>query len=282
MIGWVLHWPARLAFVLIPALVAVCTNSHADEPRQTLHLLSSTSTAALGHSLQKAERENLRLNISNRALSGEAALQKLAASQGDAALIARPLDAREKQRFQATPLAQDKLLLIVNARNRLERVDTTLTSKIFSRFFSDWSQVNAGDSGVIVPVTRRETQGMRLFFDQQFGIGRVIPTGMVELASDLAVVLYIAADPQAIGYTSAESFAEGRRRGLQIRALELDGIHPEAIDCRQANYPLCRTISLVRRVGTPPEGFEQLKHYLLAGEGQTLLKMHGFSSLAPQ
>ena len=90
----------------------------------------------------------------------------------------------------------------------------------------------------------------------------MIPTGIVELATNLAAVLYVAADPQAIGYVSADAYEDARRRGLRIRALRLDGQLPGAKECRKLSYPLCRLIVFVRPIGKPAGDVEQMERFL--------------------
>lgn len=242
-----------------------------------LRLASSATTTPLARTLAShlSERgQAIRLIHSG----SETGLEEVRSGRVDAALISRPLSAEEAREFTASTLAMDSLLLIVHERNPLHFASADLIRKIFTREFSDWQQVGAGNAGSIVPVTRRQVDGTRTVFDNAFGIGRVIPSGIVELASNLAAVLYVGADPQAIGYVSAEAYDDARRRGLRIRALSLDNQAPAASGCRQSSYPLCRPIVFVRRTGKPPKAHEPFEKFLGTPEFRAMLTQHGFSA----
>lgn len=268
-----------LAFLPLVAAVIHSGASAAEKKSQPLELdiAASTTTWHLARALQTVLGEQgLILRI--HSVGSERAIDEVRSGQAEAGLIARPLSPAEAGEFQATKLAMDSLLLIVNERNPLQFADTELIRRIFAREFSDWQQVNAGGKGPIAPVTRRATDGSRTVFDSAFRIGRIIPTGIVELGSNLAAVLYVAADPQAIGYVSAESFDDAKRRGLRIRAIALDGQAPAAGACDPAHYPLCRPIVLIRKSGKSGKAYQQFENFLRSGEGRSLIEQHGFST----
>lgn len=244
-----------------------------------LDLATSVSSAEFARGLAGA-LDGRKIQLRLHKVGSERALDELRAGNVDAALISRSLSDAERREFRATPVAMDSLLLIVNERNALTDADRTLVRRIFAREIADWSQVGAGGGGSIVPVTRRAIDGTRTVFDNAFGIGRVIPSGIVELASNLAAALYVAADPLAIGYVSAETLADARRRGLPLRAVRLEGEAPTAVECLSARYPLCRPILLVRRAGRSSETLPKVEAFLRSDEGLTLLRRHGFAGMA--
>ena len=243
----------------------------------TFRLATSPTTTPLARTLVghfSEQGQSIRLVHSG----SESGLEEVRSGRVDAALIGRALNNEEAKEFHATTLALDSLLLIVHERNPLHSASPDLIRKIFTREFSDWRQVGAGNVGTIVPVTRRQADGTRTVFDNAFGVGRVIPSGIVELASNLAAVLYVGADPQAIGYVSAEAYDDARRRGLRIRALALDNQAPAAGACRGSTYPLCRSIVLVRRAGKPLKALAPFESFIGTPEFRAMLAQHGFAA----
>lgn len=274
------RWLASvILFALANAAGAAPAQTAKSTPPVTFDLATSVTTTPFARNLASALQEQ-RLHLRLQNVGSERAIDEVRAGNVDAALISRALTSDEARDFQATTLAMDSLLVIVNERNPLENADRALIRRIFSREFGDWRQVGAGGSGTIVPVTRRPSDGTRTVFDNAFGIGRVIPTGIVELASNLAAVLYIAADPQAIGYVSAETYDDALRRGLHLRAVKLDGMAPAAAACKPDSYPLCRPIVLIRRPGKAPAGHAQIEQFLHSPEGRALLEQYGFAPVS--
>jgi len=243
--------------------------------------VSPTNTALakeLAATLQQKDGISLKLTP----VGSERGIEEVRAGRLDAALIARALSPEEAREFHAVTLAHDSLLIVVNERNPLTETDTATIRRIFSREVSEWKQIGLAAGGAIVPVTRRPGDGTRTVFDNAFGIGRVIPTGIIELATNLAAVLAITADPQAIAYVSAEAYEDARRRGLRIHAVRLDGLLPVAADCQNTNYALCRPILLIRTGGKPARGVERVESFLRSVEGRALIERRGFAGAIQQ
>ncbi len=245
-----------------------------------LRVMAATSLAPLAGELETALRRQggrIRLTIAG----GEAALTAVADGEAEAALLTRALDDNEATRFVGRIVGHDSLLLVVHERNPLDDISEAQVRAIFSREFSDWQQIGAGNAGAIVPVRRGLASATRRLFDRAFGIGNVMPVGAVELASNLATVLYVAADPQAIGYVSAGAYAQARQRGLRIKALRMAGQAPDARTCADGSaYRLCRPLLLVVRKETPARRTAALAAMLTGPLGEDLLIRHGFAPAA--
>jgi phosphate transport system substrate-binding protein len=249
---------------------------------KSLRLAAAVTLAPMANDLVAELRKRGGRAVPPNIVGSETALEALLDRSADIALISRPLSAKEAQRLQGKVIGHDSVLLVVHERNPLEQIDMATVRAIFSREVSDWQQVGAGNSGAIVPVTRSLAHGTRSFFDAAFGIGRVVPAGIVELSSNLAAVLYVAADPQAIGYVSAGAYDLARLRGLRIKALRMEGLTPGAQFCVGARYPLCRPLLLVQRKDMAATRETVLLDTLLSGKGgAALLESHRFAPAAP-
>ena len=266
-----------LSFSIAAAATGASASTPAAKPPLETRLAASPTTIAMARELVTSLQLSRSGTVRVTPAGSDSAIDDVKAGRADAALIARSLTAEETRSLHAFTLASDSLLLIVNERNPLHELDSATVRRIFSREVSDWKQLGNAGAGSIVPVTRRAGDGTRTTFDNAFGIGRVIPTGIVELATNLAAVLYVAADPQAIGYVSADAYEDARRRGLRIRALRLDGQLPGAKECRKLSYPLCRPIVFVRPIGKPAGDVEQMERFLRSEGGSALIERSGFA-----
>lgn len=209
-------------------------------------------------------------------LRSERPLDTLARGEADIALVARQIDENEARQFTARVFGYDRLLFVVHERNPLERISMATMRAILSREFSDWQQIGAGNSGAIVPVIRAPGSDTRRFVDEGLGIGEVMPAGMVEVGSNLAAALYIAADPQAIGYLSSGAYEQARQRGLRMKTLMLDGAPSALHSCGPDSVSLCRPLLLVQTREAAASDGRPLNAALSGEAGRALLIRHGF------
>lgn len=272
-----LHWSRWLLLLAMPLLATMPVPSLAAERVQEIRLVSSPTMLAFARDITPLLKQEKRVNISLSSVGSEAALDEVAAGRVDAALISRALTEKETHKFHARQLGKDRLLLIVNERNPIHTIDESTVRGIFKRQLSDWRQIGAGNVGPVVPVTRGAAHGTRTLFDTHFSIGRIVPTGIVELDSNLATVLYVGADPQAIGFASTGSFDDARRRGLRIKSVTVITPPSEDETCPGAGYLLCRPLNLVRLQGSPTRTHQIVEAFLLGPQGQALMEQHGFS-----
>lgn len=263
------YWCARLfgaALALLASLDAVA----APPP---LQIAGSTTLAPAIRTATATLKESRGIAYRVRTGGSEEALRELAAGRIDVAMVSRPLRPYEIRDFHAVEVAQDNLAVIVNGRNPADRTSFELLRSIFSQGLANWPDAG-GPPGTIVPVVRGSGHATRTFFDEVVGTGNLVPSGVIELNSNAAMVMYVAADPQAIGYASVGAAADAQQRGLSIRTMLVDGLSPDAGDGR---YPLSRPLLLVtRHEGMKRKEFGALIEYLRSGAGQALLRSYGF------
>ncbi|MBI2308930.1 MAG: substrate-binding domain-containing protein [Rhodocyclales bacterium] len=275
----IFRWLGLLVLSVLTSLAAAAEQAPPGN-RGMLRLTASATLAPLAAEVvETVQRKGGRIALN--VVGSEVALEQLSAGQADAALISRSLSEGESRLLDGRIVGHDSLLLVVHERNPLTQIDDAGVRAIFSRQVSDWSQIGAGNGGAIVPVTRGLGNGTRTVVDTAFGIGRVVPAGIVELGTNLAVVLYVAADPQAIGYVSSGAYERARQRGVGIKAVRLGGFTPSAQFCVGSHYPLCRPLLLVKRRHAPATRELMLLEATLGGPlGEDLFVRHGFAAPA--
>ena len=135
----------------------------------------------------------------------DSAIDDVKAGRADAALIARSLTAEETRSFmRSTTPATACCSLSTGAIRCMSWTRQRSVASFRAKFRTGSSSATRAPAPLFRSPVARVT--VRATFDNAFGIGRVIPTGIVELATNLAAVLYVAADPQAIGYVSADAY----------------------------------------------------------------------------
>lgn len=218
-------------------------------------------------------------SVATHAVGGgtDAAIRAVRNGEADMAIAARELQPQERSGMHSRLLGHDGIVLIVHGRNPLGRITTSQVHDVFEGRLSAWSEFGDGpSSGVVVPVLRSPTRAARQIFDNHFRIAPLLPPRSVELGSDLAVLLYVSSDPQAIGYVSIAMLTIARQHGLKVKGLMLDGAEPTAAGCVARTYPLCRPLLAVTR-GAPGGPAKQFLDFLLSPAGRELTIQHGFA-----
>lgn len=206
----------------------------------------------------------------------DAGVQAVLAGSADIGLVARSLTADEARRLVAVVVGFDGIAVAVNERNPLAGLSHAQVHALFTGRVSDWRELNGGAfAGAVIPVIRAPGRAERQLFDQHFRIGMLLPTHAVELGTNLASLLYLSSDPQAVGYVSMGALAEGRRRGLKVKSLAIDGVPAANQSCRDARYPLCRPLLLVTR-NRPGKEAQRFIEFMSSPTGRTIIEQHGF------
>lgn len=210
--------------------------------------------------------------------SSEDGIDLLLRGETDLAMVARPLSETEQKQLRAHHLANDGIALIVHQRNPLQALTRDSIQKLFSGQISDWQELAAAApmKGRIVPVVKAQNRSLRQLFDHYFSVSHLIRPGTVEIGSNTAVLLYVAADPQAIGYLSIGALQQAKARHMAIHEISIDGQLPSPLSCRQAQAPLCFPLMLVSRINPPPH-LQRFIQFFDSPPGRDLLLRHGLS-----
>ena len=208
----------------------------------------------------------------------DAGIHAVQIGAADIGMSARALTPDEARVMQARPLASDGIALIVNERNPLTAITGNQVHDLFEGRVNYWRDLGIATSlGAPIPVLRSPSRAARQQFDGYFRIAPLLPAHAVELGSDLAVLLYVSSDPQAIGYISIGMLTEARQHGLKVRGLHLDGAEPTARNCAEHRYPLCRSLFLVTR-GQPRGETKQFFDFVFSPAGRAIMEQHGFAA----
>ena len=206
----------------------------------------------------------------------EEGIRALLKSAADIAMVSRGLNPEEAGQLNAVVIGFDGIAIAVNERNPVSALTHEQIHALFTGRIAQWREIKktAPDSSAI-PVIRAPGRAARQTFDQHFMIGGVLPTFAVELGTNLASLLYLSSDPQAIGYVSIGALEEGRRRGLKVKSIALDGIEPSIAACVDGRYPLCRPLILLTK-RDPRKEVKRFVELMLSPLGRSIVEHHGF------
>lgn len=197
----------------------------------------------------------------------------------DIGMVSRHLVATETALLNSVLIANDGIAVVVNQRNPLVNLGSSQVRGIFSKRIERWSDLDWKDGGQIVPVIKSAGRSTRTLFDQQFNIGNAIPSGFHEVGANVAMVLFVAADPQSIGYVSIGTLEDARQRGLRVQGLLIDGVPPTMENCHLRRYPLCRPLYLVTR-GIPRPEVRKFLEFMSGPTVAEITAKHRFSPVS--
>lgn len=237
---------------------------------------SSTMQPAVREAAENFAGNDATATIYTQGGGSDAGIRAVLAGSADIGMVSRPLSADEARHLKSFLIGRDGLALVVHERNGVSNLTRDQVRMLFSGRVVDWREVGASaPAGIVVPVMRAPGRASRQLFDQHFAIGMVLPTRVVELGTNLAALLYLSIDPQAVGYVSIGSLTESRRRGLKVKGVALDGVAPSLAACFENKYPLCRPLLLVTR-DTPSKEAARFIAFMASPTGRTILEQHGF------
>jgi len=139
-------------------------------------------------------------------------------------------------------LALDALALIVHPSLALHGITRENLVEVYAGRVLEWESLG-GAAGRPAPISLSgDSYGRALF--QRVVMGKeAISSATILMPHDRAVVEYVAAHPEAIGYVSRAHVDE------RVRMLALDGVEPTVANLKRGAYPLTYSLYLLRAPG---------------------------------
>jgi len=257
----------RRSWLLFPLLVALvaCGEPLATPEPVFLRAAGSTSMDPLLVELAAAFHEQYPLvDLEVTGQGTEYGLAALGGGEVDLAL-ASWLPAALDPGWRATAIARDGIAVVVHPSNPLAGLGLLQLQDLFSGRIYDWAGVGGqAAQGAVQPVSREEGSGTRAAFEALVMDGRrVTPLAVVALSSQ-AVVDYVAAHPNSIGYVSMGYLTP------DVKAVPIEGELPSPQTASQGSYPLTRDMWLVS-ADPPSAAAGDLIQFALSPAGQQIV-----------
>lgn len=178
--------------------------------------------------------------------------QLAAEGKADIGMVSRGLHEDEARTLVATTIALDAVAVFVHERNPISGLTHQQIADIYRGHLVQWQQLDTAiPDSRIYPVGKLHGRSTRELFDGFFGLrGKEYPAGTYMIGANVASILYVSLDPQAIGYVSAGSLEHAARQGAPVKTLSVDGIAPSHENILAGRYPYVRPLNLITR-GTP-------------------------------
>jgi phosphate transport system substrate-binding protein len=254
---------AVLPFFLL--VLVACGEPVATPEPEFLQVAGSTSMAQLVSDLAATYTEQFPLtDIEVTGQGTQFGLNELADGRADLAL-ASWLPADLDERWQATAIARDGIAVIVHPTNDVAGLGLLQLQDLFSGRVHEWAGVGgASAQGEVQVVSREAGSGTRDAFEALvMGERRVTPLAVVAPSSE-AVVEYVAAHPDAIGYVSMGMVSPA------VKVLSLEGEMPTPQSAQQGSYPLTRQLWLVA-AASPESSVGAFRRFALSPAGQQIV-----------
>jgi phosphate transport system substrate-binding protein len=230
-----------------------------------LQVAGSTTMAPLASELAKGFAEQSPMvNVEVAGQGTGFGLDELAAGRTDMALaswLPPDLDAQ----WQVTAIARDGIAVVVHPDNRVDGLGLLQLQDIFAGRVYEWTGVGGERAlGQVQVVSREAGSGTRNAFESLVMEGRAVTPLAVVAPSSEAVIEYVAAHPEAIGYLSMG------RVSPAVKVLSIEGELPTSQSAELGSYPLSRDLWLVTG-GSPSEAVKAFRRFVLSPAGQQIV-----------
>lgn len=240
--------------LVLAMFVAACDDQAATSEPTHIQIAGSTSMGPLATELADAYNQHApAVGLRVRALGTQLGLEALRDGSADVALASwLPADVRDQ--WRATLVDFDGIAVIVHPSNAVQGLGLLQLRDLFAGRNYEWEAVGVqAGGGQVQPVSREEGSGTRAAFEWLVMVDDQMSRMAVVVPSSEAVVEYVAAHPQAIGYVSLGYVTP------KVKVLAIEGELPSAANAEQGVYPITREFWLVTadRPSAEVEGFLQ-------------------------
>ena len=157
----------------------------------------------------------------------------------DIGLSSRALKPQEQNSLQATVLALDGIVVVVNPRNPVSDLSVEQIRDIFTGRIASWKELGHEDLPIVL-IGREAGSGTRDGFESVTGTSEQCRYRQ-ELTSTGDVLTTVASNANAIGYISFSALSS------KVKAVRVGGVTPDADSIAGGSYSLQRPFVLVTR-----------------------------------
>jgi len=249
--------------ISLSALLIACTGTPTLPP-EPVHFTVAGSTTMTPLLTELVEAYQVHFpQVSIAVEGGGSRLGLTQARGGNVALGASSwLPSEDEATLWAAPIALDGIAVIVHPDNPVTGLTLTQLLEVFAGRLWDWTEL--GGEGEVQVISREEGSGTRAAFETRVMEGQRVSLTALIMPGSQAVVDYVAAHPEAIGYVSMGYLSE------KVRALAVEGVRPAPETVKENAYHLTRPVFLIAL--QEPEGAPRsFVDFVLGAEGQEIV-----------
>ena len=172
-------------------------------------------------------------------------------------------------------LGLDGIAVIVQANNPVHELDAAQLKKAFSGQVSTWKDVG-GTGGGIHLYARDDRSGTYDTFKSLVLGDAKLPPGAARFESSEALADAVAADPDALGFTSVSTVRNAR--ALALKQAGGAAMYPSSFTVSTEGYFLSRRLYLYSLLSASPTA-QQFVFFALSSDGQKVVRDAGFVDL---
>jgi len=160
------------------------------------------------------------------------------------------------------PIGLEAFVFFVNEKNPVENLTTEQIRGIYSKKYTNWSQVGGPDR-IINPVSRLAGSGSQSAMDAFMGDTKTATKSPLAITGG------------SIGF-SFRYYMDGIVGNKSVKMLKLNGIYPSAENIQNGSYPIIAKFYAIYRADNTNENIPVLIDWILSDEGQTIIEKSGY------
>ncbi|MBN2416181.1 PstS family phosphate ABC transporter substrate-binding protein [bacterium] len=250
-----------------------CSNSHPGEIR----ICGSTTIESYMKAAAAEFGRGHHLSVSIDPVGSVSGIDSLIAGSCDIAMSSMEMPPEQTDIARGKGIAVKPFLLgydvivpIVNPKNSVTDITSRQLTDMFTGVITRWSELGGNDAGIEI-VERTAASGTFAVWHRDIAAGPASVPESTKLASNSAVLAYVARHENAIGYISHAYL------NPEVKALSLDGISSDADELLLSEYTLKRPLFLYVREDRFDSRVKNFIIFMIINDrGKELLRGKGF------
>lgn len=231
----------RIIFPIL-ALLTFFNIASADETKLTL--TGSSTVAPLVLEIAKAfEKKNPGTKIDVQSGGSSRGISDARSGLAHIGMASRDLKPEESD-LKNHVIAKDGVCLILNKKNKIEKLTDEQVVKIYTGEIKNWKDVGGADAPITV-VNKAEGRSTLELFENYFKIKNSQIKASVVIGDNEQGIKTVAGNPNSIGYVSIGTAEFDARQGSQIKLLAMGGVPASIDNVKNGKFPLSRPLNLI-------------------------------------
>jgi len=181
-------------------------------------------------------------------------------------------------KLQSFTIAQDGNAIIVNSANPIQEVDRATIHKIFTGEITNWKSLNGIDRS-IVTIVKEKGRSTRHQFEEYFSLSDTPLKADFIIGSNTEGLVFVGADPDAIGFVSIGATKHAIDMGTGIKMLTVDGAKPTLENVINGSYQFGNRPLNLLTLGLPDRDEQRLIDFIISQQGQKIISDLGYSPI---
>jgi phosphate transport system substrate-binding protein len=194
----------------------------------------------------------------------------IAAASRDANTNETTLARDNKIQLNSETIGTYSVAVVVNAGSPIANLTSEQVRDMFTGAVQNWKEVGGPDAPVHLFI-RHPVSGTHLGFRELAMENKPYALGVKTCTNYTDIVQAVAADPNAIGYSSIQLATKPG-----IKAVSIGGATPTIASVKQGKYPFARTLRFYTNKAVEAPAVREFANFVQSSRGQQILDEMGF------